>query len=196
MPISRSFYFIRHGQTDWNAERRLQGSKDIPLNNIGIEQANSAIPYFKNLGIDLVYSSPLKRAYKTGQIIAEAIDAPLKTHENLRERSFGSNEGRLSSEVKEEYKNNPNIDVQLGVIGFPHAADAEPYDLFKNRVLTTIDSILNQYIENRILISAHGGFFKSLSHTLCGEYLPSDNAVPYYFEKLSDQKWNIQKVTL
>ena len=160
MPISRSFYFIRHGQTDWNLEGRMQGRTDIPLNETEREQARAAILYSKNLNIDLIVSSPLKRAFETAEIIGQALNLKVETHQDLQERHFGSNEGRLTSEIKAEYESNPNMEVQLGVTGFPHAKDSET-------------------LEN-----------------LIGEYIHSDNAVPYHFQKHDDGSWDIEKVTL
>jgi probable phosphoglycerate mutase len=71
----RSFYFIRHGQTDWNAIGRMQGQSDIPLNATGLQQAKEAAEKFVGLDIDRIVSSPLKRASVTAQIICDRIGA-------------------------------------------------------------------------------------------------------------------------
>lgn len=200
MPLSRSFYFIRHGQTDWNLEGRMQGQIDIPLNETGRDQAHAAIPYFKNLGIDLIVSSPLSRAYETAEIIESAIDAPLKKHDDLQERYFGSNQGKLSAQIRENYKNNPNKKVLVEVSSFPHALDAESYYDLQDRVIEAVGKTLLE-VEGSILFVGHGGVFSALHRVLfCNnegsEYARSDNAVPYYFEKLVCGSWDVQKVTL
>lgn len=64
-------YFIRHGQTDWNAQRRFQGSQDIPLNEAGCAQAREIASRFENTKFSRIYHSPLKRAEKTAQILSE-----------------------------------------------------------------------------------------------------------------------------
>ena len=60
-----TLYVIRHGQTDWNIENRLQGSTDIPLNDVGIKQAQESALKLKNTYFDFIISSPLKRAFET-----------------------------------------------------------------------------------------------------------------------------------
>ncbi len=194
--LARSFYFIRHGQTDWNLEGRMQGQTDIPLNNTGREQAHAAIPYFKDLDIDLIVSSPLSRAYETAEIINQTIKVPIKTNKDLRERSFGSNEGRVAKVVKEEYARNQNMKVQIDFNGFPQSLDAEASDDYKNRLFAALDDILTEFDSEKILISAHNGFFKVMSHILVDDASPCENGVPYFFEKRVDNTWNIQKVTL
>ncbi|NQD89088.1 histidine phosphatase family protein, partial [Paenarthrobacter sp. CM16] len=65
-----TFALVRHGQTDWNAERRLQGSTDIPLNDVGREQAREAVAFLSDQQWDTVVASPLSRAAETAEIIA------------------------------------------------------------------------------------------------------------------------------
>lgn len=194
MPISRSFYFIRHGQTDWNVEKKLQGSIDTTLNDFGKKQARSAIPYFKGLAIDLIVSSPLKRAYETAEIISEAIKVPIETHDDLRERECGFGEGRNYTKFKEEYEKNPEKNFSIDKIGFYVPKDAEQYDDFKDRILKTINNIMLNHTEKNILISGHGIFFEVLRFELLGEHIICENAIPYYIEKRLDNTWNIQKV--
>lgn len=67
------FYVVRHGQTDWNAEGRIQGKTDIELNETGIEQARQLKELIKDYNIDLIISSPLKRTRKTAEIINETV---------------------------------------------------------------------------------------------------------------------------
>jgi len=71
------FYFLRHGQTDWNLQGRLQGHTDIPLNATGLDQAHAAADMLADQGIDIIVSSPLVRALKTAAIISERIDRPI-----------------------------------------------------------------------------------------------------------------------
>ncbi len=86
-------YFIRHGQTETNKANRLQGHSDIPLNDVGREQAGTAAAWFRTQGItfDLIYSSPLIRAIDTAGIIAP--DVPVLTDERIIEIDYGINEG-------------------------------------------------------------------------------------------------------
>jgi broad specificity phosphatase PhoE len=95
----KPFYFIRHGQTDWNREHRLMGQTDIPLNEHGINQAQEAASYFKKSAhlIEKIISSPLLRSKKTAQIIGNTLNLPITYCDGLKEVSFGVAEGELES---------------------------------------------------------------------------------------------------
>ena len=86
-------YIIRHGKTDWNNERKLQGRTDIPLNEEGIEMARRARDEYRNVSFDICYCSPLKRARQTADILLEGRDIPIITDDRLLEMSFGIYEG-------------------------------------------------------------------------------------------------------
>src|SRR3546814_10221871 len=96
------FWLIRHGETQWNAERRLQGSLDIPLNTTGIEQAERLGPYLRSplfdTRIDTVVSSDLGRAYDTALAAAGHFQLPIERNQRLRERCYGIYEGQDRSE--------------------------------------------------------------------------------------------------
>lgn len=94
---------IRHGETDWNAQGRLQGTLDTSLNHRGIQQAGLAAQGLKDKGIQLVYASPMLRARKTAQIISEAIGAPITFREALREKDFGAMQGLRVDEIDTLY---------------------------------------------------------------------------------------------
>ncbi len=85
---------MRHGQTDWNKVHKLQGRSDIPLNSEGEKTARAAHDKYIDVHFDVCYSSPLKRALKTAQIVLENRDVPIMTDERLLEMSFGDYEGR------------------------------------------------------------------------------------------------------
>ncbi len=93
-------FFIRHGQTDWNLKKLLQGRDEIPLNEFGIEQANIAAQAIKSacersgLKIDKVFASPLSRASVTGEKISEALNCPFSVDQRLTERDFGELSGK------------------------------------------------------------------------------------------------------
>lgn len=90
-------YIVRHGETDWNRERRVQGHTDIPLNDFGRHLAKERAEGMKGLCIDMGYTSPLARARETAQIILGDRGAPLYDDERLRELCFGSYEGLCCS---------------------------------------------------------------------------------------------------
>ena len=89
-----TFALVRHGQTDWNAERRLQGATDIPLNDVGREQAREAVATLADYQWDAIVSSPLSRAAETADLIAEGLGLTVARRiPELIERSFGPAEG-------------------------------------------------------------------------------------------------------
>ncbi|HSQ98154.1 MAG TPA: histidine phosphatase family protein [Rickettsiales bacterium] len=96
----KKLYLFRHGETNWNLESRIQYLADIELNETGLRQAEENAELLKNCGIEYVYSSPLKRAYKTGQILAELINVDIETINELQELDGGDCEGMLKEDVK------------------------------------------------------------------------------------------------
>ncbi len=90
-------YIMRHGKTDWNALRKLQGRTDIPLNEEGREMARKARDEYQSVNIDVCYCSPLSRAVETAQIVLNGRDVPIITDKRLVEMGFGEYEGIMDS---------------------------------------------------------------------------------------------------
>ena len=89
------FWFLRHGETDWNAQGLSQGRTDIPLNSVGLAQAERAARTLEGLGIATIVSSPLSRARATAEIAAEALGLPIAAFaDDLMEVNFGVQEGQ------------------------------------------------------------------------------------------------------
>ena len=135
---------VRHGQTDWNLEKRYQGRMDIELNGTGIKQATEISLKLSNIKFDKVFSSPLKRAYATAQLITQNI---IITDNRLIERCNGILEGKLKSEIKESIDFN-SPDTKLGI---------ENIIDFKNRIFNFLDEITTKYKNQNILIVTHAG---------------------------------------
>ena len=95
-------YVARHGQTRWNSQNRVLGRTDIPLNETGIEQAKGLAEKAASLGIDIIISSPLKRARQTADIVGDALGLSVLTDERLTEFDFGAFEG--ASRADAEYQ--------------------------------------------------------------------------------------------
>ena len=91
-------YVVRHGQTVWNLEHRCQGISDIPLTEIGREEAKKLAPLVKSLDIDVVISSPLERAIDTAKILVNN-ELPINIDDRIIERDWGMNEGMKVDEV-------------------------------------------------------------------------------------------------
>lgn len=99
-----NLYVARHGQTDWNKEKRFQSRNDIPLNAVGLKQAEDLRSVLDNTSIkfDKVFSSPLSRAYKTATILSGSTDASIITDARLLEMNMGDYEGRKESDLETE----------------------------------------------------------------------------------------------
>ena len=96
-------YLIRHGETDWNVERRCQGFSDRPLNETGRRQAEATAAHLSGIKIEAIYSSSLKRAHALGLAIAEHHDIPVHTSDALKELNQGEFEGLALSDLVEKH---------------------------------------------------------------------------------------------
>jgi len=103
--MQKQLYFFRHGQTDFNKQNRIQGRIDIPLNEVGIEQALKLLDKLKKLNIEYIISSPLKRSLKTAEIFAEENNLNIEIIDNLIEADCGDFEGMLIDDVLSDEKN-------------------------------------------------------------------------------------------
>lgn len=174
------FYFVRHGQTDWNKEHRGMGQTDIPLNEIGIQQAHAAAKNIAYLEISKIVSSPLKRAIETSEIIASTMNISIIVLDELKECSWGSFEGQLKG-------NGEWIEYwRMGGI----IEGAEHWSHFVSRVATGINTALKSDADDKpILIVAHGGVYWAIQEIL---KLKSDgdipNCCPVFHKPPIDQK--------
>ena len=100
-------YLIRHGETDWNTVKRLQGATDIPLNENGEALAKVTCEGMKDISFDMIFTSPLKRAYRTAELVRGERKIPLITDNRIREIGFGDYEGVI---LKAEGGNIPDPD--------------------------------------------------------------------------------------
>ena len=146
---------IRHGETAWNVDSRLQGHLDIPLNDVGLWQARQAALALADEPIDAIYSSDLQRAWVTAQAIAETTQAPLAAHQGLRERSFGVLQGHTFEELEAKEpeqayrwrKRDPAFAPEGG----------ESLIALCERITTTTHALAAQHVGGQIVLVAHGG---------------------------------------
>ncbi len=174
---TRPFTFVRHGQTDWNVEGRMQGHTDIPLNTTGIEQAHAAAKLLPVGSFTRIIASPLQRARVTAEIIAQAHNLPLEFDDLLKERTFGSFEGRLRDEILSEHDLDPKSSMSKIL-----PADAEQWSNTQSRSQQAITKWLHAYPDEHIVFVSHGAFFRALYESLGGPRLEAENARPYHFQ--------------
>lgn len=152
-----SIYLIRHGQTDWNLQQRLQGREDIPLNAKGEIQAEEVGLVFQNHSIDAIITSPLQRARITGEIIGKEIGvANIITEEGLIEKDFGEASGLTYAEKREKYNDEK-------------CKGEETFEEVQTRMLHAIKKY-SKYYKNIIMVS-HGASIKRAIWAISnGEY--------------------------
>lgn len=146
--------FVRHGETDWNVEKQIQGGTDTELNETGIEQARKLGQKLtkQQLKIAKIYSSTLKRAYKTAQIVGEMIGVEVEGAEGLEEMNLGQWEGMRWHEVRETYPTEYNKWHRNR--RYQKTPDGESYQELLERLLPAIKKII-QKEKGTVLIVTH-----------------------------------------
>lgn len=144
-----SIYVVRHGQTEWNVAGKCQGKKDIELNEMGKKQAEETAKVLKNEEIDLIISSPLKRAKETAEIIKGSRPIDIVVDERISERDFGEFEGMTKADFDSDeiwdYEKNKKYEKAENV-----------QELF-DRVSSFLNDIKENKSDKNILIVTHGG---------------------------------------
>lgn len=154
---------LRHGQTDWNIDFRLQGVTDIPLNETGIAQSRDAAQVIDAKDWDLVISSPLSRAKDTAKIVAEENDlGKVSIEELLLERSFGEAEGLSHEEWRAKYADSNSVPGGESLPDLEHRA---------NRLLQTLAT---KYAGKRVLAVSHGALIRVLLRIVSQGEFPRD----------------------
>lgn len=162
------FYFIRHGETDWNQRNIVMGSQDIPLNELGFKQAYEASRILENENFDVIVSSTKMRAQQTAKILANRTKKQVLFEQGLVEISLGEAEGRSYDSIKSVFDEDH---IPRG---------AEPFSAFQRRIIETISNILA--MKKLPLIVSHGGVFKALTHHIGYKDLRASNGTPYFFK--------------
>jgi|GEM_PF-431812 Fructose-2,6-bisphosphatase len=149
-------YLIRHAETVANVEGRLCGMFETDLCESGFEQMKKLANYADKLDIDAVYSSPLKRAYKTAVGLNWYINKPLNVVYNLHEIKFGSIEGMLWNDIKADSEWNDNVPDRFVAFG------GEPYDVVYNRIVTAVNGIIDENpADSTVAIVSHGAVLRN-----------------------------------
>lgn len=160
---------IRHGETAWNATARLQGHRDIPLNELGLWQAEQAARVLADEPVTQIYSSDLQRAYQTAQAVAAATGAPLAAEPRLRERSFGVYEGRTFAEIEIEQPEVARRWRQRDPAFTPEGG--ESLRMLRDRVQATVEQLAARHVGELIVLTAHGGVLDTLYRLATGQEL-------------------------
>ncbi len=157
---------IRHGETEWNASSKIQGQRDIELNDNGRKQALMTGEIIKDKKIDLIISSPLKRARETAEIINILLNVPIIEDDRLMERYWGVNEGKTKAEIQELKKTNPLIEDSWDYSKNVKYDDIEPMHEFCDRITEFLDEATSKYEGQNLLLVTHGGVSIPLHYIL------------------------------
>ena len=163
---------LRHGQTDWNIDLRLQGSTDIPLNETGRQQALDAAAALNPEDWDLVITSPLSRAKDTAEIVAQELDMQVAIVPELIERSFGAAEGLDHASWRKLYESHVPIE------------GLESLEDLRARTEQLLSLIANEYAGKRVLAVSHGAFIRKVLTIVTEGELPREG------ERLSNASLN------
>ncbi|MET3287905.1 UNVERIFIED_CONTAM: putative phosphoglycerate mutase [Brevibacillus sp. OAP136] len=150
-------YLIRHGETDWNKERRIQGHSDVQLNAIGLEQADKLAEFLARDRFNKIYSSDLKRAYDTAFRLSQATGSPLEALVRLRERSYGKLEGLSYEEVRERMQQAGDDESLLGI---------ESVDAIQDRAFSCLSELVQNHKDETIAVVSHGGYINSFLYRI------------------------------
>jgi probable phosphoglycerate mutase len=153
-------HLVRHGQTDWNAAGRLQGSKNSDLTQEGKEQASQLANKLQQYSFQSLISSSSKRAVQTAEILAKKLKLDIEQNDDLREINLGPWEGRFKVEIEKEYPDEfHKFWYQPDQFNLP---GAEKFKALQQRGITAISKIIEQNKGKELLIVSHGAMIKSI----------------------------------
>lgn len=151
---------VRHGETAWNAEGRVQGQTDVPLNDIGRAQASALVPVLAAEGFSALYSSDLLRVRETAQPTAQALGLEVRLEAGLRERHYGMFETLTYVECRERFPaeferfRQKELEFDFGT--------GESLQAFHERALASIGAIAARHAGQAVLVFTHGGILEML----------------------------------
>lgn len=177
--IYTTFYIVRHGQTEWNAIGKLQGQLNSDLTKEGQEQAKALGEKLKDIHFDHAFSSDLTRAHHTAQLITLERQLAVNTSKLLRERTWGSFEGRSFQEFRTENEHLLEEFERLSreeQLTFRFAPDMETDDEIATRMLTFLREAAVTYPGTSNLVVSHGGPMTAMLRKL---QPPDEDGSPY-----------------
>lgn len=177
--MRKDFYVFRHGETELNQQKRWQGSgMDYDLNENGVKQAQGLIEKLKDKGLEKIYSSPLKRAKHTAEVVAQVLNIPVEVRNDLRECFYGVAEGKLIADLQKEVPeivnnwNNPNyFNIKF--------EDGESKKEALDRVLAELVKITSEDF-NVAGVAIHGGTMGAMLNYLHYDFDKLQNCAAFH----------------
>lgn len=173
------FYLFRHGETDHNVNKRMQGWLDIPLNQNGVQQAKQLAKKLSNINFDCIYSSPLSRALDTAKIVSEKNKTKIILEEGLKEWNLGVFCGKIVR-LTDKPVDTP-VDVSTDIVYVPFTLisnddyvpeNGESFNMFSKRVHNTVMNMTKNTESKTIAVSTHGGVIKTIIKQFTGFKYP------------------------
>ena len=165
-------YFMRHGETVWNTQAKLQGKSDIPLNEKGVALARVTGEALADVPFAAIYSSPLKRALQTAQLVAGDREVPIVTDRRLEEIGFGIWEGLSCHKDHYEIPSDSFQDFFLDPFGYQPPAQGETVRHVCGRTADFLEELIRKMgkEESNVLISCHGCTLRALMNYFYQDY--------------------------
>lgn len=161
-----TIYMVRHGETDWNRAHRMQGWSDIPLNEKGREQAAFAAKALASVPLDVIYTSPLKRAEKTAEIIRGERKIPLFAEKGFIEINLGKWDGHTPDEMDVLYPG--QYDIWRSTPGDVHIDGGETFAKVQERAWKAFLSMVDKEKGKHILLVSHMGCLSTILFKIAG----------------------------
>ena len=163
---------VRHGETAWNVDSRIQGQRDIGLNDTGRWQAKRVGEALTGEAISAVYSSDLGRAHQTAQSIADVAGIAVIPDKGLRERGFGMFEGKTSGEIHQAWPDHAH-NWRKRIPEWEPPEGGESLLQLRARVTKTMQALASRHCGEQIVVVAHGGVLDTLYRVATGQEVNS-----------------------
>jgi probable phosphoglycerate mutase len=185
---------IRHGETAWNVDTRIQGQLDIGLNETGRQQAQRVARALASESIQAIYASDLLRAWDTADAIASTTGSALQAHEGLRERSFGIFQGKTFPEIEAAWPEQ----AQQWRKREPHWAPegGESLTAMHQRITRTANELAARHLGQQIVLVAHGGVLDMLYRAATGQDLHAPRSWEVGNAAINRLLWTPEGLTL
>ena len=163
--MATTIVLVRHGETDWNRERRFQGHADISLNEAGRRQAEALADLLADESFAAAYSSPLRRAVETAEIVTARLGIAFEPSDGLMEVDVGSWSGLTTTEVEQQFPDGFSRWTESRSGGW---TGGETYDELGARVVAELLAVAERHLGERVLAVTHGGPIRSVLAAAAG----------------------------
>jgi probable phosphoglycerate mutase len=185
---------IRHGETAWNVDTRIQGQLDVALNDTGLWQARQAARALGSESIAAIYASDLSRAFETARAIGEAVGVQPVATSALRERHFGIFQTRTWAEIEESWPDQAQLWRQRVPDWAPEGG--ESLLTLRARIAQTVQDLAQRHVGQQIVLVAHGGVMDVLYRLATGQDLQAPRTWNLGNATLNRLLWTPQSITL